>query len=96
MLYVGEQVVKQYRVPSPTQEAVLNAFEEEGWPTRIDDPLRPKPDQDAKRHLHETIRRLNRNRRAKLIHFSGDGTGAGVLWELTPAGRLAVGRRRAA
>ena len=96
VLYVGKNVVKQYRVPSPTQEAVLNAFEEEGWPARIDDPLRPDPDQDVKRHLHDTIRRLNRNRRAALIHFSGDGTGEGVLWELTAARRLAVGRRRAA
>jgi hypothetical protein len=75
---------------------VLNAFEEEGWPKRIDDPLRPDPDQDAKRHLHDTIRRLNRNRRAPLIHFSGDGTGEGVIWDLTPGGRLAVYRRRAA
>jgi len=89
-------VIKRYRVPSYTQEAVLNAFEEEGWPARIDDPLLPHPDQDAKRHLNDTIRRLNRNRRAPLIHFSGDGTGQGVLWELTLAGRLAIGGRRAA
>ena len=95
MLYVGEDVVKRYRVPSPTQEAVLDAFEEEGWPDRIDDPLRPDPDQDGKRHLHDTIRRLNRNRRAA-IHFSGDGTGTGVLWELTLKPRLAIDGRRAA
>ncbi len=96
MLYVGEDVVKRYRVPSPTQEAVLNAFEEEDWPARIDDPLRPEPDQNVKRHLNDTIRRLNRNRRLPLIHFSGDGTGTGVLWELTPKARLAAGSRRAA
>ena len=36
--------VKQYRVPSPNQEAVLTVFQEEGWPPRIDDPLSPVPD----------------------------------------------------
>ncbi len=32
-------LVKRYRTPSPNQETILAAFEEEDWPTRIDDPL---------------------------------------------------------
>lgn len=82
--------MKQYRVPSPTQEIILTVFEEEGWPARIDDPLPPDPEVPPKRRLHETIWRLNRNQRARLIHFSGDGTGQGVLWELVAQGHRAA------
>ncbi len=39
VLRVGVLLVKDYRLPSPTQEAILEAFQEEGWPRRIDDPL---------------------------------------------------------
>ena len=45
----GEYVVKQYKVPSPNQETILAAFEEEHWPPRIDDPLSPQLDQEPKR-----------------------------------------------
>jgi hypothetical protein len=80
-LRVGVEVVKRFKVPAPNQETVLAAFEEEGWPHRIDDPIPPHPDQDPKRRLHDTINSLNRNQRALLIHFLGDGRGLGVRWE---------------
>ena len=41
---VGEYLIKRFRVPSPNQETVLNAFQEEGWPAAIDDPLPPVRD----------------------------------------------------
>ncbi len=41
ILRVGETIVKQYRVPSPSQETILIAFEEEAWPAVVDDPLPP-------------------------------------------------------
>ena len=53
--------MKQYRVPSFCQEAILEAFEEEGWPPAIDDPLPPHPEQDPKRRLRNTIKSLNAN-----------------------------------
>jgi hypothetical protein len=56
------------------------AFEEDGWPPRIDDPLPQKLNQDPKSRLHDTIKCLNRNHRKRLIRFSGDGTGEGVVW----------------
>ncbi|MBU4400999.1 MAG: hypothetical protein KKE86_16920, partial [Planctomycetes bacterium] len=37
---------------------VLDAFQEDGWPNRIDDPLDPSKNQQR---LHETIKRLNDN-----------------------------------
>ena len=81
-LYMGQQVVKEYRVRSPNQEAVLSAFEEEQWPHYIDDPLSPVGDQNPKQRLRDTIKCLNANQRNHLIRFRGDGTGERVRWEL--------------
>lgn len=80
-LIVDGQIVKRFRLPAPNQEAVLLAFEEEGWPSRVFDPLPPQAGQCSKRRLHETIKALNRSRFARIIRFQGDGTGQGVLWE---------------
>ncbi|MBU4272473.1 MAG: hypothetical protein KKE86_05040 [Planctomycetes bacterium] len=80
-LTVDGQVIKRFRVPAANQEAVLAAFEEEGWPPRIFDPLPPRADQESKRRLNETVKALNRSRLARIIRFAGDGTGEGVLWE---------------
>ena len=73
-LWVSECLVKRFRVHSPNQVSVLEAFQEEGWPERIFDPLQPG-------RLAETIKSLNRHQKVPLIRFSGDGTGQGVLWE---------------
>lgn len=82
-LKVGTDVVKEFKLPSPNQETVLMAFEEEGWPPRIDDPLSPLPQLDPRRRLHDTIKALNRKQKRDLIRFMGDGSGEGVRWELT-------------
>jgi hypothetical protein len=80
-LRLGRLLVKSFKVPAANQELVLAAFQEEGWPTRIDDPIPPRPDQDSKRRLHDTINALNRCQRNALIRFQGDGSGQGVRWE---------------
>lgn len=84
-LRVAGQLVKIFKLPSPNQETVLMAFEEEGWPPRIDDPLSPAPEIDPKRRLHDTLKSLNRNQKNRLIRFMGDGTGEGIRWELIPS-----------
>ncbi len=86
-LRLGDVIVKQFKVPAPNQETILAAFEEEGWPPRIDDPLPPHADQDSKRRLHDTITTLNRHQRHPAIRFLGDGSGQGVRWELLAWGR---------
>jgi hypothetical protein len=65
-LAVDGQVVKQYHVPARNQERVLAAFQEEGWPDRIDDPLPGRPDHDPKRRLNDTIKKLNGHRLARM------------------------------
>jgi hypothetical protein len=81
-LRLGRAVVKRFKLPAVNQETVLAAFEEDGWPVHIDDPLPPRPDLDPKRRLHDTINSLNRNQKRPLIRFLGDGSGQGVRWEL--------------
>ena len=80
-LRVGAEIVKQFKVPAPNQEAILAAFQEEGWPHRIDDPIPPEGDKEPKRRLHDTINSLNRSQRTPLVRFHGDGSGQGVRWE---------------
>ncbi len=80
-LWFAGRLVKRFRIPSPNQVAILCAFEEEAWPSRIDDPLPQHCDIDPRRRLNDTIRNLNRSRINPLIRFSGDGSGQGILWE---------------
>src|SRR5947209_486177 len=52
--------------------------QEEGWPSRIDDPLSPVHEQDTKRRLHSTINNLNRCHERPLMQFHGGGDGQTV------------------
>ena len=89
-------MVKQFRRRALNQELVLAAFEEESWPRRIDDPLTPQPCQDMKRRLNDTIKCLNRGQQDLLLHFRGDGTGEGVLWEVVGKSTLLTPRHSSA
>jgi hypothetical protein len=81
VLCLAGRVVKRFRYASPNQEAVLAAFEEENWPRRIDDPLRPVGGKDSKQRLRDTIRTLNAKQENLLIRFHSGGTGEHVIWE---------------
>jgi len=81
-LYVSDHVVKQFHVPAGNQDLVLAAFQEEGWPPSIDDPLPPSTEIDSKRRLHDTIRRLNNHQHRRLLHFSGNGNGRAICWRI--------------
>jgi len=77
---LGELVVKEYRRPAPNQHCILAAFQEEEWPLRIDDPLRPTPDIVPARRLHEAIAALNRCQSHPVLRFSVDACGCGIRW----------------
>ncbi|MBM3983735.1 MAG: hypothetical protein FJ304_26390 [Planctomycetes bacterium] len=68
---------KRYRQRATRQEPILAAFQEEGWPTRIDTPL---PSKDT---TNKAVANLNNGvRQAKVpIIFEMDGTGEGILWK---------------
>ena len=75
------RTVKQLKCRAVNQGKILSAFQEENWPRRILDPLSPQPCQDIKRRLNDTIKCLNRGHQHRLLHFRGDGTGEGIIWE---------------
>jgi hypothetical protein len=77
----GTKLVKRFKEPALNQELILAAFEEEGWPHHLDDPLPNTCNNDAKQRLHDTIKRLNRHQVNRLILFRGNGSGTGVIWE---------------
>ena len=54
-LRLNSLLVKSYRRPAPNQERILNAFQEDDWPARIDDPLPPASELDCQRRLSATI-----------------------------------------
>jgi hypothetical protein len=75
-------VIKRYRVPAHNQELILSAFEEEGWPEHIDDPLPMSREINPHTRLHDAINRLNGCQTTRLLRFRGNGAGTGVFWEL--------------
>ncbi len=74
-------MVKRFRLPADNQEAVLSAFQEEGWPSSVDDPLPPVQEIDPRERLKFTIRRLNAGQKEGRLRFFGNGTGQAVGWE---------------
>jgi hypothetical protein len=79
ILWYGGQLVKRYTTKlAVCQVAILSAFEEDGWPPRIDDPLPRATNMVPRIRLHEAIKRLNGGQR--LIIFGADGTGEGITW----------------
>ena len=80
-LRLGDVIIKRFKWKGINQETVLSAFQEDGWPTVIDDPLPPKEEQDSRQRLHDTIKALNRRQEYPCIRFHGNGTGEGIRWE---------------
>jgi hypothetical protein len=87
-LWFGATLVKRFTLPSPDQESILTAFEEQHWPPRIDDPALTARDTARRTQLLETVQQLNRRHRSTLIRFQCDG-GRGIFWHCgeTPAKR---------
>jgi hypothetical protein len=81
-LLLDRIVVKRFRVPAQNQEVILSAFEEDGWPAQIDDPLPIKGGVDPHVRLHDAVNRLNRAQTNPLLRFHGNGTGTGISWKL--------------
>jgi hypothetical protein len=72
-------VVKKFRQPAPNARTVLSAFQEQGWPPRIDDPLpQGRGSVVPRQRLADTLRILNSNLAG--LSFALDGTGEGVIW----------------
>jgi len=79
-LTLGDRLVKRFKVPARNQELILSVFQEEGWPTHIDNPLSGSDALDAQTQLHDAIARLNGKQAQPLLAFHGNGHGTGVTW----------------
>jgi len=75
-------LIKRFKVPAPNQERVLDAFQEDGWPSRIDDPLPPSGNRPAKQRLRETVACLNRHQSTACLRFESDGNGLGICFRI--------------
>jgi hypothetical protein len=95
-LSLGGRMVKQFQVPARNQELILSAFQEDGWPESIDDPLTFEIDIDPKTRLNDAIYRLNHKQLACLIRFHVNGHGSSVHWSLSAARQATRQRPRAA
>jgi hypothetical protein len=80
-LWWGAQLIKRFRNDAANQRLILQAFEEQGWPARIDDPLPPTAGINRKSRLRETVRGLHHGQKPLVLRFHADGTGSGVRWE---------------
>jgi hypothetical protein len=72
-LYLGDEIVKEYAQAAANQHLILEAFNEQEWRLRIDDPLKPGK-------LKDTVYGLNKHQGPRRIRFSCDGTGKGIIW----------------
>ena len=84
-LLLDGEVIKVLLRPKNSwkQIMILDCFQDDGWPYRIDDPLtRPLHHVDS-RQLGEAVRSLKQG--LQRITFRRDRTGKGICWEFATA-----------
>jgi hypothetical protein len=81
-LWFGDAVIRWIRRPQQAKNIVriLDSFELDGWPPRIDDPITGGGDSSARRRAIESL-----NKGLKAIRFSCAGDGEAFCWEEIPA-----------
>lgn len=78
-LYYGEHAVRKVRPIAVGMCQLLQTFQDDGWPPRIDNPL--TPDVDLSRQLRDLNSKIDGP-----LRFRRDGSGEGVLWEVATDG----------
>jgi hypothetical protein len=76
-LHWNGEVIRRIRNRKTGEELllILKAFEEEGWPHRIDSPISESPNV---RRLGDRLKSLNTG--LSQIRFRADGSGTGIVW----------------
>jgi len=81
-LWFGNAIIR--RIPRPRGAenivAILDSFESDGWPRRIDDPITSGGDSSTRRRTIESL-----SKGMKAIRFFCAGDGEGFCWEERPA-----------
>jgi hypothetical protein len=81
-LSVHGRSVLRLAKPAKNQRAILNAFERNGWPSWIANPIEPTYPKDENQRLGDAVYGLNRSLGPDApLQFRRDGQGKGVFWE---------------
>jgi hypothetical protein len=83
-LRVGSEVVTRFHRPATNQELLLQAFQEDGWPSEIDDPLPPHLGAVPLSRLRETVKSLNRRMQNRSIAFGTSAASQRATWHWRP------------
>lgn len=77
-LHYGEVLVRTVSRQAKSLGKILGAFEEEGWPPRIANPLPSR--EDLSKSLRDAVRNLNK--KVTVIKFFAHDRGRAVMWDL--------------
>jgi hypothetical protein len=75
------RLIKHFRNDAANQRLILRAFEEQGWPQKVDDSLPRAAGVRCKVQLREAVRSLHRGQSPLVLRFRADGAGTGIRWE---------------
>ncbi len=78
-LSVDGHLIHTFAPQACKEIAILEMFEAEGWPARIEYRPAGEDDTDFEHHLHSAVSRLNKLR-PELIRFSCDAKKRGIRW----------------
>jgi hypothetical protein len=81
-LSLGDESLMQLSSRAKNLICILDTFQEDGWSPQIDDPLSSIERGRSKIRLRGAIEKLNRSLFLPRIHFSGDGSGESICWNL--------------
>ena len=82
--YAG-RLVKRLRQQADVQEIVLRAFQRQGWPRALKNPLPKGPTIPLETRLHYAIRGLMNAQKDARIRFFRNGTACTICWEAVVA-----------
>ena len=92
-LWFGNAVIRRISRPQQAKKIVLilDSFESDGWPRRIDDPITTGGDSSTRRRAIESL-----NKGLKAIRFFCAGDGEAFCWEKipTPARKKRVAKNK--
>jgi hypothetical protein len=81
-LHFRGELVKAFTSPADEQGAILQVFQEQGWPKSIDNPLsRKKTKKVRHKQLENLVQRLNGNQRSRRLRFHVCDKGRQIWWE---------------
>jgi hypothetical protein len=80
-LWVAGAVLHRFAPQARNAITVLTAFQAQGWPRWIVDPLGNGPESDFEQHLHNTVSVPNHAQKPWLIRFSSTGADRTIRWD---------------